>query len=79
MPKRGSSLSQARAAKTKLQALLRKHPTVNGIGITRLEQGYGVKLNLSAPSEDRIPDEVDGVPIRVETVGRIVKRRTATT
>ena len=79
MPKRGSSLSQARAAKAKLQTLLRKHPTVNGIGITRLEQGYGVKLNLSAPRDDRIPDEVDGVPIQVETVGPIVKRRAATT
>lgn len=70
-----STLQQARAAKAKVIKLIGKHPDVNGIGVTPIGDGYGVKLNLvKGALADRIPREIDGVPVRVETVGRITER-----
>ncbi len=47
-----------------------------GVGITRIGEGYGVKLNLEGPPapDANLPNDVDGVPIRVEVVGAIRKR-----
>ncbi len=73
---KGSSKQAARAAKTKALALLADVTALNGVGICRVGEGYGVKLNLSeAPSQDhRLPKKVDGVPLVIEIVGRIVKQ-----
>ncbi|MBI2431561.1 MAG: hypothetical protein HYV26_01675 [Candidatus Hydrogenedentes bacterium] len=70
------SIDKARAAKPRVQDLLRGVPQLAGVGITRVEKGYGVKVNLSAePAAGvQVPTEVDGVPVRVEVVGRISKR-----
>jgi hypothetical protein len=69
-----STLEEARAAKAKAAQLLRALPLV-GIGITRIGEGYGVKVNLSRSiCTDQLPTEVDGVPIQAEVVGEIRKR-----
>jgi len=71
-----TTLHQARAAKAKVLAAFRHNSTVVGVGITRVGEGYGVKLNLlaSLPPETVLPAEVDGVPVRVEVVGALGKR-----
>jgi len=73
---KGSTKAAARAAKTKALALLADVTALNGVGICHVGGGYGVKINLSAaPSQgDRLPKEVDGVPLVIEIVGRIVKQ-----
>jgi hypothetical protein len=69
-----STLEEARAAKSKATALLAALPVV-GVGITRIGDGYGLKVNLSAKvADDAIPHHVDGVPIKMEVVGKIGKR-----
>jgi hypothetical protein len=70
-----TTLAQAKSAKGKLAASLPDGLDVNGIGITRHEKGFGLKLNLaSPPTQDvTIPRDVDGVPVNVELVGRITK------
>jgi len=70
----GSTLEEARAAKTKAVHQLNVLPVV-GVGITRVGDGYGLKVNLSqcvAPGQ--IPCHVDGVPLVAEVVGEIRKR-----
>jgi hypothetical protein len=66
-------LAAARAAKAKATKLFSTNPNVTGIGIARMDGGFGVKLNfVTRPSKrDHIPEEIDGVPIRVEVVGQI--------
>jgi hypothetical protein len=66
-------LVAAQAAKAKAAELFRSNPKVTGIGIARMVGGFGVKLNfVTQPSKkDRVPKEIDGVPIRVEVVGPI--------
>jgi len=68
------TLEQARAAKTKALEVFRSFVPVAGIGITRIEKGYGLKVNLERQSKVPLPTDVDGVPVRVEFVGRIGKR-----
>jgi len=69
-------LERARAAKRRLRELLPGSLQVNGIGITQVGEDYAVKLNLAAaPADDvDLPRAVDGVPVIVEVVGKIVKR-----
>ena len=69
-----TTLEQARAAKSKAATLLARLPVV-GIGITRIGDGYGLKVNLSeSVADDAMPEQVNGVPIKVEVVGAIRKR-----
>jgi hypothetical protein len=70
-----TTLDEARAAKAKVLAAFGRDPAVVGVGITRIGEGYGVKLNLeAAPAPDaNLPKAVDGVPIRIEVVGTIRK------
>jgi hypothetical protein len=70
-----ASLDDARAAKEKLSDRLGSHELVRGIGIARLEDGYGVKVDLArTPDELELPDELDGVRVVVEVVGKVSKR-----
>jgi hypothetical protein len=69
-----TTLEKAREAKPRAEAAFRrKKGAVVGVGITRIDGGYGLKINLGeAPAADVIlPESVDGVPIRVEVVGPI--------
>ena len=70
------TLDEARAAKPAALAAYREKAAVVGVGITRIEGGYGVKVNLSepAPPGADLPQSINGVPIRVEVVGPIHKR-----
>ena len=69
-----ATLEEARAAKSKATALLASLPVV-GVGITRIGDGYGLKVNLSESVADgAVPNQVDDVPIKLEVVGVIRKR-----
>jgi hypothetical protein len=72
----GASLSEAREAKAQLAVLLADWPTVNGIGVGRLPDGWVVQVNLSEPLPDDhgLPDAMAGVPVRYDTIGPITKR-----
>ncbi|MBI4589923.1 MAG: hypothetical protein HY725_13895 [Candidatus Rokubacteria bacterium] len=70
------SLDDARAAKAKAMEIFGRLVVVVGVGITRIDGGYGIKVNLReqpAPGVD-LPQTVNGVPVRVEVVGPIRKR-----
>ena len=71
-----SSLDQARAAKKRAHEVFSKFAEVVGVGITTIGSGYGLKVNLaSSPhAASQLPTDVDGVPVRVEVVGRISKQ-----
>jgi len=73
---KGADINTARRAKAKVLSLFGNLAQVNGIGIGRVEDGYCVKINLNEypPEAVRLPDDIDGVPVQVEVVGRIVKR-----
>jgi len=69
------TLEEARAAKARAMEVFRRKATVVGVGITRIGGGYGVKVNLeTSPTPNvELPETIDGVPVRVEVVGRIRK------
>jgi hypothetical protein len=69
----GSTLEQARVVKPRVRELFAEHAEVVGVGITRIGDSYGVKVNLrTAPASSvRLPDSLDGVPIQVEVVGAV--------
>lgn len=72
------SLESARAAKARALQVFEKLGDVVGIGLTKIDDEYGLKVNLSAPPSDpaSLPTDVDGVPVKVEIVGHIRKRPT---
>ena len=71
----GHSRDEARRAKDKAVRMLNGSAGVTGIGLARLDGGWGVKVNLSAaPPRDFLPPSIDGVPVRVEVTGSISKR-----
>ena len=48
---------------------------VNGVGIAPVANGYELKVNIVDPAaQSHVPREVDGVTVRVRTVGRLRKR-----
>jgi hypothetical protein len=65
------TLEQARTAKDAAKKLMGRWTSVVGIGITRIDGGYGVKVNLSeCPSGDlTLPHDVEGVPLLFEVTG----------
>jgi hypothetical protein len=67
------TLEQARAAKPRVHAVFERLARVVGVGVTRVDGGYAVKVNLQAapPEGEPLPEHVDGVPVRVEVVGTI--------
>ncbi len=71
-----ATLEQARAAKPAAAALFADLADVVGVGITRIGDGYGIKVNLRAAPQGNqaLPSEVGGVPLRVEVVGLVRKR-----
>jgi hypothetical protein len=69
-----ATLERARAAKEKLREQLANLPELRGIGIAMLEGGYGVKVNLLRQPETLIPEDIDGVPIVTDIIGRVVSQ-----
>lgn len=70
------SLDEARAAKAQAAETFGRLAEVAGIGITRVGNGYGLKVNLSRlpRTATALPTEIDGVPVRIDIVGPIRKR-----
>ncbi len=69
----GTDLERARAAKAHLAERLRGHDAVVGVGVHRRPDGFGVKVDLREAGLE-VPQEVDGVPVTVDVVGRITPR-----
>lgn len=71
------TLVRARAVQKKVHARFSKVARVNGVGITRVGDGYGVKVNLATKPKPgaELPAAIDGVPIQTEVVGVIRSRR----
>ena len=71
-----ASLDQARAAKQHAADEFSRLADVVGVGITRVADGYGVKVNLRGQPKPgvELPKQIDGVPVHVEIVGPITKR-----
>ncbi|MFW6028340.1 MAG: hypothetical protein ACOC9Q_02315 [bacterium] len=73
------SLNVARAAKSRVGQVFGELVGEEvAVGVTRLrDDGYAVRVNLPKdPGEGvGLPDEVEGVPVEVQVVGRIRKRR----
>lgn len=70
------TLDQAHAAKRVALRRFDKLGTVTGVGITRVEGEYAVKVNLRepiAPGTD-VPADIDGVAVCVEVTGAIRAR-----
>jgi hypothetical protein len=70
------TLEQVRAAKEPAAEVFGRLAEVVGVGITRIEGDYALKVNLrSEPPEGvQLPDQIDGVPVRVEVVGTVRKQ-----
>jgi len=69
-----ATLEEARAAKQKAAQVLSGLPLA-GIGITRVGEGFGLKVNLSKRvCVEQMPTQMDGVPIIAEVVGEIRKQ-----
>ena len=70
-----TGLDDARAAKERAKAVFAGRAAVVGLGITRIDGGYGLKVNLDTPPapDADLPDAIDGVPLRFEVVGPIRK------
>ncbi|HEV3456979.1 MAG TPA: hypothetical protein VHG32_10500 [Thermoanaerobaculia bacterium] len=71
-----ATLDQARGAKAKAMKIFAAKADVVGVGITQIDGGYGIKVNLrEAPRPGAsLPDDLDGVPVRIEVVGELRKR-----
>ena len=70
------TIERARAAKAAAKKELAHVPGVSGFGLTKVGADYALKLNLSEalPPGVKVPQSIDGVPVRVEVVGTIRKR-----
>jgi hypothetical protein len=67
-----ATLAAAEAAKDRLALQLARLPELRGIGVAVLDQGFGIKVNLSRkPAGAPVPDDIDGVPVIVDIVGTI--------
>ena len=70
------TLAEVRSAKEVLAKRLANVDGVVGVGITKVDGQYAVKVNLQQPLNDAtvIPGDVDGVPVHLDIVGPIRAR-----
>ena len=68
-----ATIDEARAAKARALEIFRGLGAVASVGITRVGNGYALKVNLREPLQPGVapPTAVEGVPIRVEVVGAV--------
>jgi hypothetical protein len=71
-----ATIDAARAAKARALEIFRRLGAVASVGITRVGDGYGLKVNLREPLRPEVspPTAVEGVPVRVEVVGVVRPR-----
>jgi hypothetical protein len=67
-------LNEARNAKLKAKGVFRSIGQVNGVGITRKDGHYAVKVNLESEPKKQPPADIDGVPVVVHVVGEYRKQ-----
>lgn len=70
------TLDAVRAAKGPALKIFGDLVEVAGVGITRVNDGYALKVNLRhpPPASVELPGQINGVPVRLEVVGAIRKR-----
>lgn len=70
------TLEDVRSVKPKALRVFGEKAAVVGVGITEVEGGYGLKVNLREAPEAGVdlPKTLDGVPVRIEIVGTLRKR-----
>jgi hypothetical protein len=71
-----SPIDLARRAKQRALLLLSGVPGVVGVGLTKVDEQYAVKVNLESalPASVKAPTSIDGIPLAYEVVGRIRAR-----
>jgi len=71
-----ASRDEARAEKAKALEIFARFGEVVGVGITRIDDGYGIKVNFreEPAAGAQLPQDVNGVPVKVEVIGTIRKR-----
>ena len=74
MPKPARTMAKVTAAQRKLVRRLADVREVNGVGITRVDAGFCLKVTLTSRTTVELPDEIDGIPVRSEVVGPIRAR-----
>jgi len=68
-------LAAARKAKGRAKEIFSPFGIVNGIGLTRWNGHYAVKVNFeTAPESGELPREIDGIPVVVQVVGKVRKQ-----
>ncbi len=72
--KKQCSLEEVRTAKPRATEIFGSLAQLSGVGITRVGRGYGLKINLAEEPACALPDEVDGVPVRISVTGPIRAR-----
>ena len=70
------TLHKARAAKAAVLKEFRRLPNLGAVGITKIADGYAVKINLREPMPKgtQLPAEIEGVPVTIEVTGVIRKQ-----
>ena len=71
-----ATFDEARAAKARALEIFRRLGAVASVGITRVDDGYGLKVNIRGPLRPGVspPTAVEGVPVRVGVVGAVGPR-----
>lgn len=71
------TIDQARQAKDSAKSMLADVPGIVGLGLTKVGEDYAVKVNLreELPDGVSVPKQIAGVPVLIEVVGTIRKRR----
>ena len=68
-----ASFQDAQVAKPHAdKVLFERFPEVSGVGIERVDGGWGFKVNLRSAASCELPNQVDGIPVRAEVVGEVV-------
>jgi hypothetical protein len=70
------TLEDVRSVKPKALRVFGERAAVVGVGITEVDGGYGLKINLREPPQPGVdlPETLDGIPVRIEIVGTLRKR-----
>ena len=71
MPINHSSIEDARSAKEAFKRAFGATDGLVGVGLTRKDNGYAVKVNMQGKAGSSLPAQMAGVPLVVEVVGAI--------
>jgi hypothetical protein len=66
---RPANLKEAKDAQLEAYKLLHGIVPNAAVGITRIGDGYALRVNLVAPVSDELPEAVNGVPLEIVVVG----------